>query len=237
MDGALFSRVILSGEGKYQKIRSDFKDLTGMKLGKLKVLSLHSNRHNSQTLWNCLCDCGTTSQIRGDVLRRGQKTCGCVHRLPKFNRFDELVRFFLLVNIRGENECWEWKGGKSPKGYGVFNSNYKNPLAHRLIILSMRGHLKQSEYVCHKCDNPICVNPNHLFIGDAKSNYDDSRSKGRHTFGEKQGHSKLKEHQVIDIKKRRMAGEKLSSLAAQYNVDVANISSIARGKSWTHVKI
>ena len=92
-------------------------------------------------------------------------------------------RLLSKVNTTEEDQCWEWQGTKNQKGYGRvcfrINGKERKVAAHRLSYALTHnldpGHLM----VCHACDNPSCINPNHLFLGTAKDNYWDSKSKGR----------------------------------------------------------
>ena len=95
----------------------------------------------------------------------------------------EWVKNRLLKNVEvNQNGCWEWTKTRLPRGYGLFrvlNQSY----AHRVSYVLYHGPLLKGMFVCHRCDNPPCVNPNHLFIGDAQINVDDMMSKGRSKKG------------------------------------------------------
>ena len=76
-----------------------------------------------------------------------------------------------------DSGCWEWTGKRVGRGYGGYGNNGR---AHRLSASAFLGVNIQGRYVCHHCDNPPCVNPNHLFVGDAAANVRDCIAKGRH---------------------------------------------------------
>jgi len=95
-------------------------------------------------------------------------------------------------------------------------------------------------FVCHRCDNPPCVNPGHLFLGTAEDNSHDARDKGRLMVpvlvGESAPPAVLTEGMVRQIISRRAAGERLRVLATEFGVSEATISSIARGQTWRHIE-
>lgn len=99
------------------------------------------------------------------------------------------IRFFSKVKIAGLNECWEWQAYKNKFGYGLFNVNYYATMAHRVSWELNNGPIPKGLYVLHKCDNPCCVNPNHLWLGTYKDNMRDCVAKGRYV-----SHNKNKTH-------------------------------------------
>jgi hypothetical protein len=104
--------------------------------------------------------------------------------------FDQ--RFWSKVDIRGEDECWNWKAGKR-HGYGAYRLGNKQVSAYRYSYEISIGNIKQGMFVLHRCDNPSCVNPKHLFLGTQKDNMEDMTLKGRRARGEKSNFVKLKE--------------------------------------------
>lgn len=98
-------------------------------------------------------------------------------------------RFFKKVLIGKPDQCWIWTGGKNRQGYGVFAINRKSTLAHRVSFSLHVGPISEGMMVCHSCDNPSCVNPDHLWLGTAQDNTDDMFKKGRgkKAFGDTHG--------------------------------------------------
>lgn len=133
--------------------------------------------------------------------------------------------------------CWNWTGGKNSSGYGCLNTKNGSELAHRLSYDEFNGDIPSGSFICHKCDNPGCVNPEHLFLGTSKDNYDDMVSKGRNTNkGSNQHNSKLKEGDVLEIRRLLAEGKKLNYIAAIYGVTFQAISRIKTRKIWRWLK-
>jgi len=100
-----------------------------------------------------------------------------------------------------EDECWNWQASTAGKGYGQIKipGTRRQIYAHRLSYLIHLGEIPDGKEVCHTCDNPLCVNPAHLFLGTRKDNAQDMKQKFRSTFGEKNARAKLTEKDVIKI--------------------------------------
>lgn len=153
------------------------------------------------------------------------------------NRSELEFRFWRKVNKDGPNGCWIWTASRFPRGYGQAK-NSLDQYAHRVSWILKNGPIKKGKWVLHKCDVPECVNPDHLFLGNAKSNHDDMVSKGRqrHATGESAGLSKLKEHQVLDIRRRYFGGQSQRSIAKCFGVARGTVWAILRGITWRKVK-
>jgi len=147
-------------------------------------------------------------------------------------------RFEEKYVINETSGCWIWTGAKLPSGYGQIKipGARKQVYAHRLAWMLHRGEVPQKMRVLHKCDNPTCVNPEHLFLGSSRDNMQDMKRKGRHLYGERNVEAKLKTEQVERIK-TLLAGSEFTQLelAKMYSVSPMTISRIARGERWAHV--
>lgn len=145
------------------------------------------------------------------------------------------------------NDCWEWIGTKLKSKYGHISVYRKLILAHRFSYEIFYGNFPKELHVLHKCDNPSCVRPDHLFLGTNKDNSLDCRKKGRDTCfkkgkkpkvdnrGSKSGKAKLSEEKVKDIKIRLKNKETIASIARYYLISPSIISGIKHGYRWGHV--
>lgn len=154
------------------------------------------------------------------------------------------ARFWALVDKRGPDECWNWKTRGHSFGYGKLHRADENGsrevLAHRASWELANGPITGGLHVLHKCDNPRCVNPAHLFLGTQTENNADRARKGRtvipHRRGEENNKAKLKAEQVLEIRRRYEAGGiSIRQLAREYGVTFAPIQLILSGKTWRHL--
>ena len=134
--------------------------------------------------------------------------------------------------------CWNWTAGKDSYGYGQMRVGGRKRLVHRISYEEYVGSIPSGQCVLHRCDNPACINPAHLFLGTQVENMADMVSKGRqpHTSlkGTLHGQAKLTEADVIAI--RAAIGSSQSELAARYGVSPSQIGHIRRGKRWSHIR-
>lgn len=136
-------------------------------------------------------------------------------------------------------ECWEWKRTHNGQGYGELRVAGRMVYAHRLAFELAGGTIPEGLHILHECDNPRCINPEHLTVGTRSKNMRDCHARGRSKIpspkmhGEANGASKLKASDVSAI--RKMLGEGLpqASIAQKFGVSQSNISRIKRGKGWT----
>lgn len=128
--------------------------------------------------------------------------------------------------------CWEYCGVRGPKGYGVIKLNGKLCGAHRLSFLIHKGPIPDGLLVMHTCDNPSCVNPEHLRLGNERDNRYDMYAKGRQQKGEKVCTARLTASDVAQI---RQSPKRNFELANDYGVGRTAIHNIRTFKSWKHV--
>lgn len=136
-----------------------------------------------------------------------------------------------------ENGCIEWQQGTNKWGYGTVGVWGKSKLVHRFLMeLVLCRSLEKDELVCHTCDNPPCVNINHLFIGTNLENQEDCIRKGRMrkalNGGELAGNSKLKNSDIPEIRKMLFAGILHKEIAVKFNVSRQTIGLINTKKTW-----
>lgn len=152
----------------------------------------------------------------------------------------KLIDFWNRVDRRGVDECWEWKGAKDRKGYGLVMIENKSRRVPRIAWEITNGPIPPGMQVCHKCDNPPCCNPNHLFVGTPKDNVHDCIAKGRDRYacGEPNAQSKLTEEMVREIRsryKRYSRKDGSGKMAKEFSVDRNTVFRAAVGKMWRHI--
>ena len=150
----------------------------------------------------------------------------------------ELIRWVKYANKSTGDKCWEWTGIRAKKrgGYGMFSFRGKNLRAHRVAYEHYRGAIPHGKWVLHSCDNPPCVNPQHLFLGDNGTNMRDAVAKGRHVppRGEKCPFTTLTNADVINIRELRKTMS-VRAIGKLYGIHNSNVSRIVNRKRWAHV--
>jgi len=146
-------------------------------------------------------------------------------------------RFWEKVDRGDPDECWEWKAATDEHGYGVFSvTTGEQWQAHRYAYKMEIGPPKE-RYVLHHCDNPPCVNTNHLYVGDQADNVSDALERERMPVGEDAPNAKLTKSDVQDIHDKLNKGHDRREIADEYGVTRGTIGDIAVGKSWSRVGI
>lgn len=150
--------------------------------------------------------------------------------------------------VEKTSECWIWMASKNAEGYGTYRSHLK---AHRVAYEMTHGPIPVGMCVCHRCDNPSCVRPDHLFLGSVAANNADRAAKGRskgifrvgaphpamNRIGERHWSARLSAQDIQLIRDARAAGETTTSLSARFGVHPSTISRIARGVWRTEVSL
>jgi hypothetical protein len=149
---------------------------------------------------------------------------------PGFNRYIAFKRFLKLVDVAGPDECWEWQGYIDGKGYGRFHYVHGCKSAPQASYVLFSGtdipkkHGKLLE-VCHKCDNPGCVNPNHLWLGTHKDNMYDRDKKKRH------GNTKLSVEDARSIRSMYATGDyTITEISTMFDISTGTVSLVVNRK-------
>lgn len=169
-----------------------------------------------------------------------QQEC-CSYRCSAFIRNARLrkadIERLMAKIVKAPNGCWEWTGYIGTSGYGSFLLHGRNYNAHRAMWITIHGEEPPPEIkVCHTCDNRICVNPDHLFLGTPQDNSDDMVSKRRQPLGTRNGRAKLTDDAVRAIRRRYNEGDcSIRDLASEYNATKSMIHDVVSGRTWRHV--
>lgn len=159
-------------------------------------------------------------------------------RQKNFRRIsvDNIRRRLLLKSQRNlYTGCIEWIGSLHYKGYGEIRINGKTKGAHVIVWKLHHGNIPFGMFVCHKCDNPKCINIDHLFLGTPKDNTHDMIAKGRMCCGSKVRNAKLKENDIQHIRQLHQDGYTNVAICKIFHISSASISRIVNRKTWRHI--
>lgn len=193
-------------------------------------------RFSDKLTRSCEC-CGKQILISEREIKRGRGrffSIACHNHARAVPLAD---RFFGAVGTKTEGGCVLWSGAVTRDGYGIIGSGgnlSKCLLASRVSYELMVGKIPAGLHVLHRCDNPRCINPIHLFVGSHAENMADKVKKGRHARGERIGHAKLTGQQISAIRERYSGGEFQASLAAEFGVSQSAISLIVSRRRWAN---
>jgi len=166
--------------------------------------------------------------------------------------------------VKGDG-CWEWPGDRNTEGYGRICIGNQKRYTHRTAWELTNGPIPLGMFVCHRCDNPPCCNPEHLFLGTAIDNNRDMKEKGRAARGDASGmrkhpekipcgdrngarthpesilrgegrwNAKLSEADVLMMRQRHRAGEASANIARELNINVGTVRDAVAGRTWSHI--
>ncbi len=219
-------------------------ELTGKKFGRLtaiKRVPKPEGTSQSAAYWLFECDCGNRRIRKGSEVARVGGSCGCLKsevnskamKKMQIERHGTVEQRFFNRFDKSENGCWIWNSHCDKNGYGILPANGPSIRAHRFSFEYHVEPIKEGNVICHTCDNPSCVNPDHLFQGTTKDNCDDMISKGRDKMiGSRNNKSKLTES---DIPKIRSSKEHNSSIALRFGVSESTIKRVKNKTIWRHV--
>lgn len=147
----------------------------------------------------------------------------------------KVIRLIMNIKINHDSKCWEWIGHKDSDGYGSITFKYKTIKSHRESYKIFNGEIPKNLSVLHRCDNPSCINPDHLFLGNQSDNHKDMVSKKRHGFGERNGMSKLTTAQARKVKNMLKFGFKATEISKKLNLTYSSVQKICKGIRWKHI--
>jgi len=144
------------------------------------------------------------------------------------------IKCRFMSKVDKTDSCWNWTAGVSSFGYGQFSVGHRGYGAHKYSWIMRKGEPPKGLFVCHKCDNPKCVNPAHLFLGSQADNMNDKVKKKRAQKGIGCYNHKLTNEQVVSIINDKRI---YKDIAKEYGISISLINQIRAGTAWRHIKI
>ena len=145
-------------------------------------------------------------------------------------------RLWSKINILSDDKCWEWQGAKTTAGYGVIRINYELNYAHRLAwMLKNKAEIPKKGVICHRCDNPSCCNPNHLFLGTQADNIRDAAKKDRMPKGEVHHMSSISKDDVRHIRYLGYTNMSKKKIGEKFGISRQAVTDILCKRTWGHI--
>jgi hypothetical protein len=214
----------------------------------VKVSAEHGVSYRSVPQPLCACGCGQPTTT-GAYVRHGKRCYTKYLRGHNLRGSNVQERFWSKVDKSGQ--CWLWTAARFSNGYGAFRVAGNNVRAHRHSYELTNGPIPPGMVVCHTCDNPACVRPDHLFLGTSADNARDMSEKGRGATGgknasrlhperlrrgEAHGRAKVTEEQVREIRRLYAEGVPHRKLAKMFGLSPSPILDIVHRRHWQHVE-
>lgn len=174
--------------------------------------------------------------IQAHAADPSRKFCSRACKVAATKTTEALARRFWPKVTRSAG-CWLWRGMIGTNGYGRLRNGRDEPVlyAHRVSYELNIGPIPNGMNVCHRCDNPPCVRPDHLFLGSDADNMADKVAKGRQERGAQHHAAKLTESDVVEIRRLYRPRIGVSALAERFGVSRRTIHDVATGRKWAHI--